>query len=678
MVAATIPKPTQTLLQELEWYTRRSYAPRIRGHRDFTESELVIPEGRFRGSKFRRSTQPFAALLLDELDSGRWRRAAVTGCVQAGKSLMAFVTPVIYHLFEHREPVIVAAPTMDICGDKWAKEILPAIQSSRYARYLPRTGPGSQGGFAEEISFRNGALIKFMSSGGSDAKRSSFTARVLVATEVDKMDTAGAASREADPITQLEARTFSYPEEERRVYLECTVSIPEGRIWQEYQAGSQGRIVCPCPFCGGWVTPEREHLAGWRQAANEVEAERSAYFACPSCGDAVTPADRVAMNRAAKLVHRGQTIEPDGTIHGELPETYTLGFRWNAFNNLFWSPGGIGAAEWKGLNEEEEAADEPSEKKLSQFFWVQPYTSPEFDLEPLDSKKVRKRFAPDRITKGVVPATAAVVTLGCDLRKRYGHWLAVAWRPGFSGVVIDYSTFEVPSAGMALERAIVAALVEFRDSVVFPGWWNTEGVNVVPRLSLVDAGYESDAVYAFCRDPETGIRFRPALGRGQSQHDKRMRNYRRPTKLGAEVKVIGPDYHVGWVPKERLFRVESSADAWKMFAQERLRTSTELPGALELYHSNDRNEHVALSKHFAAERPRQEFVPGKGTQLVWEVLSRTNHWLDCLYMACVAAHLCGVRVLTEASPAAAPEAVEKPKGLLTPDGRPYLITEREG
>jgi len=264
MVAATIPKPTQTLLQELEWYTRRSYAPRIRGHRDFTESELVIPEGRFRGSKFRRSTQPFAALLLDELDSGRWRRAAVTGCVQAGKSLMAFVTPVIYHLFEHREPVIVAAPTMDICGDKWAKEILPAIQSSRYARYLPRTGPGSQGGFAEEISFRNGALIKFMSSGGSDAKRSSFTARVLVATEVDKMDTAGAASREADPITQLEARTFSYPEEERRVYLECTVSIPEGRIWQEYQAGSQGRIVCPCPFCGGWVTPEREHLAGWR------------------------------------------------------------------------------------------------------------------------------------------------------------------------------------------------------------------------------------------------------------------------------------------------------------------------------------------------------------------------------------------------------------------------------
>ena len=637
----------------------------------------MIPEGRFRGTKFRPATQPFAALLLDQLDTGRWRRAAVTGCVQAGKSLMAFVAPVIYHLFEHREPVIVAAPTMDICADKWNKEILPAIRASRYARFLPRTGASSRGGFAEELTFRNGSLIKFMSSGGSDAKRSSFTARVVVATEVDKMDTAGATSREADPISQLEARTFSYPEEERRVYLECTVSIPQGRIWQEYQAGSRSRIVCPCTSCGAWVTPEREHLVGWQQAENEVAAERMAYFACPACGAPISDDDRVVMNRQSKLVHRGQTIEPDGTIAGELPETYTLGFRWNAFNNLFWTPGGIGAAEWKGVNEEEEETDEASEKKLSQFYWVQPYTSPEFDLEPLDSKKVRRRFAADRLTKGVVPADAAVVTVGCDLRKRYGHWLAVAWWPGFSGVVIDYSTFEVPSAGMALEKAILASLVEFRDSVVFPGWWNTEGENIVPRLALVDANYESDAVHTFCRDRETGVRFRPALGRGQSQHDRRMRTYRRPTKLGSEVKVIGPDYHVAWVPKERLFRVESSADYWKGFAQERLRTSPEKPGAVSLYHSNDRNEHVALSKHFCAERPVQEFVPGKGTELRWEVVSRTNHWLDCYYMACVAAHLCGVRLLAEPAAAAAKPA-EKPKGLLTPDGRPYLITEREG
>ena len=42
----------------------------------------------------------------------------------------------------------------------------------------------------------NGATLKFMSGGGGDKSRAGFTARVLVVTETDGMDTPGHPGRE--------------------------------------------------------------------------------------------------------------------------------------------------------------------------------------------------------------------------------------------------------------------------------------------------------------------------------------------------------------------------------------------------------------------------------------------------------------------------------------------------
>jgi len=41
----------------------------------------------------------------------------------------------------------------------------------------------------------------------------------------------------------------------------------------------------------------------------------------------------------------------------------------------------------------------------------------------------------------------------------------------------------------------------------------------------------------------------------------------------------------------------------------------------------------------------EEFISGKGLVTKWECLRRSNHWLDALYNACAAGHLCGVRLL---------------------------------
>jgi len=513
-----------------------------------------------------------------------------------------------------------------------------------------------------------------MSAGGGDEKRSSYTARVICMTEVDKMDTAGETSREADPVRQMMARAKSVDLDQRIVWKECTTSVESGRIWQDFTAGTASRIVCRCPHCRGWVTPEREHFRGHEQAENQLQAERLGRFHCPDCGDPLTADQRVAMNHAGRLLHRGQEIDSEGAVLGPLPETRTFGFRWNAFNNLFWSPAAIAADEYAAAHADDE---EEAEKEALQFNWVRPYHPPQWDSTPLEIETLIRRQAPLR--KGFVPVDAEYMTVGLDPGKRVGWWIVIAWLPDGSGHVVDYGTIEIPSDSLGVEPAIAAALRDFRDDLVMQGWAQPDGQTRLPDQVWIDASYMGEVVYGFCR--EAGPRFRPALGLGTGQHYQR--RYSAPKTTGSIVKFLGEGFHIIYVKKARTFAIEVDADHWKSRLHERLAQPADQAGGIRFFFSTDRNEHRSLAKHFTAERQVEEFIPGRGTVTRWVRESRKNHWFDAGYNACAAAHLVGVRVVKTDRPTAAARQTStatKPRprrGLTTPDGRPFLVTERD-
>ena len=612
------------------------------------------------------------------MDSGRWTRICATGCVQSGKSLICFVVPICYHLFEIQETTIAGAPTQDINHDKWDKEIKPIIQSSPALRgLLPTAGPGSRDGIGnlESIKFKNGPELKFMSAGGGDEKRSSYTSRVVVLTELDKMDQAGEASREADPVTQMEARSASWDILERQFYGECTVSIEQGRVWQEYTKGTQSRIACPCPHCRSYVTPEREHFRGWQQATTEMEAMRLAQFVCPTCDQPISDADRRQMNERARLLHRGQSIDQAGNVSGNAPDTLTLGFRWNAFNNLLWSSATIGVKEWKALRAED---SEAAERELVQFYWVVPHVPAAIDETPLDAAKLSQRMQDPG--KGIVPTDAGTLAMHIDIGKRVSYWMAMAWRDDGRGHVVDYGTFEVAGDSMDIARAILLALRDFRDQTVEPGFVVAGSeYGRIPAQVWIDARYKSAGVFAFCQ--ESGPRYKAAMGCGDGpQYGRR---YSRPAAVNKKVRLIGEEYHIVWFPMERAWVCEVNADYWKSWGHRRLATpilaedETPVPGAMTFYNSTDRNEHIRLSKHLTAEKEVEEFVQGRGLVRKWVRLSRSNHHLDNYYNCCAIGHNLGVRLIAPPPPppAAAPREPAPPR-FPSADGRPFLISER--
>ncbi len=100
---------------------------------------------------------------------------------------------------------------------------------------------------------------------------------------------------------------------------------------------------------------------------------------------------------------------------GDPAPTDTLGFRWDAFNNLFWSIGSIGSKEWSAVHGELDQENDDvvdAETALRQFYWAVPSEPKRYDTTPLLTRQLTTRqgvlgrllpadtFTPARVTKG--------------------------------------------------------------------------------------------------------------------------------------------------------------------------------------------------------------------------------------------------------------------------------------
>lgn len=663
------------LANELRWFVGAAKARRLRSMREFAEKEIIIPDGPFKDHSFRCDRQPYTGIWFDAVDSRRWNRHVALGPTQSGKTLCAFIIPLFYHLFEVQETVICGLPDMDLAEDKWRMDIKPALEQTRFRDLLPTSGSGSKGGMPDLIQFRNGAALKFMSGGGGDKSRSAFTSRVLVITETDGLDLAGEASREADKITQMEGRTRAYGSR-KCIYMECTVSIEQGRTWREYQGGTTSRIALPCPHCQQLVTPEREHLQGHIEAETIIAAKEQSAFYCPGCGEAWNEAERRSANERGILVHRGQEITPEGAIVGTPAATDTLGFRWSAVNNLFVTAGDVGGDEWKGRHDPNE---DNAEKELRQFVWALPYVPAILDLAPLTVESIQTRLGPKGMVRGLLPAEAKQFAIGIDIGKWLCHWFAACALPGFAMHAIDYARLEVPTKDLGEESAIMNTLRQFKDLVLQGFVWQGHDRPRVPDQVWIDSGYMTAVVYAFCREANAGRAqplFRPTKGHGAGQ--QKAANYHAPAKRNEAVLWIGEGYHFTKSIAEQIIRVDLNADYWKSFTHARLTTPLEpgdwTPGTLTLFQSGP-SSHFTLAKHFTAEKQVQEFIPGKGEIIRWERERQGNHYFDAAAICSGALHFCGARLLApDLPPAASPPAAQP--SLTTPDGRPFFVMER--
>lgn len=614
---------------------------------DFAESEIVIPGGRFAGYRFSSQRQPFTRLWLNLVASGDFHEFNTTGAVQSGKTILAFVIPILYYLFERAENVIVGIPRLKDAMRKWGNDILPVLDRTRYKDLKPSYGSGSKRGEFTDIRFKNGAGLIFMSGHGNDEERSGATARVVVITESDKMDEPGVVSREASPINQLIARTESYGED-RVVFKECTISISRGDMWRSIKRGTETRIVCRCPHCGGWVSPGRDDLVGWKDGETDRDAGRRTSWHCPACRAKISESERREMNEGAVAVHRGQDVKPDGSVVGDPPDTRNLGFRWSAFNNLFHTARHLGAVEWKYARE---ADRDSAERYIHQFIYALPYDGEILDLTALDPEGVSTRTVP--YPRGIAPADTVLITVGMDVAKRAIHWVSIAWRRNDKGEIsahiLDYDVVKPRWEFLGVEIASLEALNAIADRLDAGfGMVGSTG-KIRPKQVWVDSGWQggktvdADFVYEFCE--RRGGRYQPLKGRGVGQQDPSP--YSEPKRRDKMIARKGDGWHISRIQKRgvTMWLVIHNADYWKSFIHARLATPVGKPGALTLFDARSPNFHLGLAQQLTSERLERIPDPIKGDRFRWYHESGDNHWLDAAGYAGSAGNYCGIALI---------------------------------
>lgn len=612
--------------------------------RQFAEAEIILATGPFAGRPFRVSRQPWTGLWFDAIDSRRWRRHFLTSAQQASKTLTGSTVPVTYHLFERQEDVIYGIPDINMASDKWNDDIKPSIESSRYRELLPKSGRGSKGGTPTSIQFANGRSLRFMVGGGGDKQRAGKTSPVLVVTEADGFDVVGATSRESDKFEQLEGRLRAFGDM-ATLYAECTLSTEDGRTNREIKGGTNSRILIRCPFCRAWVTPERQHLVGWQNAADVLQAKDEARIACPDCGELWAEQDRRTANQECTLIHEGQKLV-GGEIQGNPKRTDTLGFRSTAVNNFLVTQGDVAAEE---LRASQDPDAERGDKKMRQFFWAMPAKNKNSAVNNFNPASLMMRTAEWK--RDVVPPDASSITLGIDVGLHRCHWTAIAWLPQATPHVLAYGIITHEVDGQSDERAIMTMLREFRDTVARRGWERGERT-ILPSMVLVDSGYKTETVYTFIA--ESGIPFYPAKGFGQRQVAKQ-----KDFITGQMFKPVMLDNGIQLV--------DVNADEAKIFVHARLKTDLRdkdgkpNAGAMTLHQPSAGQDHRTWTHHVLAEQEEQEFIPGKGTVRKLVPIREQNHYLDATALACVAGVANGQRVVTPViDPTPKPAAKERP------------------
>lgn len=640
----------EVLELELARALREAKSKPIRSIVAFAEAELRIPGGsKYRGEKLNMDRQPVQRLLLEELSRGYWLEIIVAAPSQSAKTYIAFDAPIAYHASELREDIVVGVPNSDMVNDKWMKEIRPIFEASPTLRQLlPVEGPGSKGGrVRDSVRLTNGAWLRFFTAGGSDQSKAGFTARVVITTEAAGWSEGTETSEEADPLEQMRARSRSWDWMERLLILEGTVTIAESFPWslKENKAepsrpvSSDSQILSPCPWCGDWISPEREHLTGWEEAVSEVEAFENARFACPACGELINDEQRIEAVSAAKIVHRGQAIQR-GEVVGEMPATRRLWFRWSAWHNLFNSIGSLAVDEWKTSQYEPASlARENAEKKQCQFVWAVPYEPALLDAVEFDPSKISQRRAHE-LPRGILPASTVELAIGVDLGRTEGHWFALAGLDDGTMHTPAYGVFDVAGREIDLNVAIEQALRKFDHDVARIGFAVTDGKLVAPSLVLPDANYATQGVYnawiALVGRQRKG-RWLPMFGRGSAFMEKQ--RYTAPKKKGGGVVEIGDHWHVSRNKRRQGWQLFADVDYWKGRVYESLALPPGMPGALSLYAGTDK-EHKTLATHFANEKQVERRDPKRGVVIEWE-RTGANHWFDASVYAMVALHRMG-------------------------------------
>ena len=286
----------------------------------------------------------------------------------------------------------------------------------------------------------------------------------------------------------------------------------------------------------------------------------------------------------------------------------------------------------------------------------------EYQNDPIDRAAETVNLTPQEIAAATtaykrleIPTDAEHLTAFVDVQAKLLYYVLAAWRPDFTGYVVDYGTwpeqtrryFSLADArstlktkgpkGASRQGQIYNALETLTQQLYKPHK-RQDGAPIDLSFCLIDAnwGESTDVVYQFVAENR-----RPGL---TPSHGKYFGATTAP--MSAWQKKAGEKAGHHWrhsmTPQKRQVRhVVYDTNYWKSYIHDALGTAAGQAGRLSLFKDTPQN-HANFADHLCAENKLE--VESKGRRVdewKWKPHRPDNHWFDCLVGAAVGASMSG-------------------------------------
>jgi phage terminase large subunit GpA-like protein len=443
---------------------------------------------------------PVQRAICQAWDAG-WMTLVIAGSVQSGKTLLGVVVPALYQIAEDCRPVMIAGPKVDDPAAIWRAKAEPILRASGLGDLLPQDGGGSRRGTPEEFLTSRGCRVYLRGAGGANESQQALaTVRAVLVTEADSIAISKRTVRRTGErpgrrvLDLLDRRRHRFGRDSRMV-IESTVKLDrDSLILAEWEAGSGGQVVHPCPHCRAWTPRLWSHLS--YDPADAHAAAASIRCACPACGVQLTPTEVTDGALRAQIIHRGQTIV-DGRIAGPLPPVATWSIRYAALDDPATDLVGLVQRHRLAVLALRERQDSAPLRQFHRDYCTEGYTGEGADTadtrRPPEALALAARSAASPYAPGELPFPGQLA-FAIDQQERELWWIAIVTDGDRCAIIdsgVDYfcHRHETPTPEQrraALDRCRARA----------------ESLGVPPTACGVDAGGRGylDTLDAFLRD----------------------------------------------------------------------------------------------------------------------------------------------------------------------------------
>lgn len=617
-----------------EWGTTRVYGPEsgVPGRRNPHLTPYAIPFARgFGDPKYKRVV-------------------AIMGAQMAKTE--TFLDIIGERLDNRPAPILYVGPSKEFVTDQFEPRLVTLFDQSASlkAKVLGGTGGKRQKKTLKRVA---GVRVRLAHAGSSTALKSDPAALALV-DEYDEM--LKNVKGQGDPLGLVEARGFTYAdfcvgitstpslgmvEIERdpetglefwKVAEEDDVQSPIWRLWQE---GTRHHWAWPCPHCGEYFIP-RFNLLKWPKTATPAQARREAYIVCPrvDCGGVIEEKHKADLNARGVMVAPGQSVDREGNVTGEMPETSTLSFWISGLCSPFVTIGQRAETYLTALRSNESAK-------------IQTATNAEFGEVYVDGTgdvpaweeifNRRGSYAPK-----TVPDEARYLTFGGDVQKGRIPFVIRAWGGRATSWLVQHGELWGDTAQPDVWEDLAQLLTTPIDGHLI-------------KLAFVDSGFRPgkkegvpvNRVYEFAR---------------------RFRRFVFPTK-GSSLALVRPLIkstievtQQGTQKKFGLELIRLDPDHWKSFVHERLKWPIDQPGAWHL--------HKDVTEDYCRQLVAEARIVLPTGKAQWIERSRENHYLDAEALAAAAGYMLNVQHLRGGPSPSADQGASAP--MAAPTSAPAL------